>query len=200
MDGGRVTAGLLPPFNEHGLLPPGDYPLTLEDLAASHLVTGLDSTEPWARKWRGALVRNLSVLAAQLWAVGIENIFINGSFVENKIKPHDIDGYFECKLLHLASGDLENELNALDPLKCWTWSRKHLRPDASSTKMQLPMWHLYHVDLWPHTGGLSSMSGIRDEHGHELQFPAAFRRQRDTGLQKGIIKLLPTSGKVTAHD
>ena len=35
----------LPGFTEEGLLPPGDYELTLEELAASYLVWGRRPTE-----------------------------------------------------------------------------------------------------------------------------------------------------------
>ena len=34
---------VLPPFDEHGLLPAGDYELTLEELEQSHLVIGSQS-------------------------------------------------------------------------------------------------------------------------------------------------------------
>jgi hypothetical protein len=33
-------SSLLPPFTTNGLLPPGDYPLTIDQLRQSHLVTG----------------------------------------------------------------------------------------------------------------------------------------------------------------
>lgn len=179
----------LPPFDEDGLLPAGDYELTLDELETSHLVTG-HGHEPWSTKTRLQLVKNLRVLVEQLWRVGIENIYIDGSFVENKPKPNDIDGYFECKLMDLATGDLQRELNALDPYKCWTWNPSSRRPDSSSTKLQLPMWHIYRVELYPHASTRMTSSGLRDEHGNELQFPAAFRRQRDTGRAKGIVKIV----------
>ena len=155
----------------------------------SHLVTA-NGHEPWSVKKRRQLVKNLSVLVDQLWHVGIENIFIDGSFVENKPKPNDIDGYFECNLMDLATGDLQRDLNALDPHKCWTWHPSTRRADPSSTKLQLPMWHIYRVELYPHAQARMTSSGILDEHGNELQFPAAFRRQRDTGRAKGIIKIV----------
>ena len=180
----------LPPFNSDGLLPPGEYELTLDELEASHLVVGVGGDEPWAIKTRRQLVQNLRILVAQLWQVGVTNIFIDGSFVENKPKPNDIDGYFECKLMDLATGDLQQALNELDPHRCWTWAQTARRADHSSTKRQLPMWHIYRVELYPHANARTTNSGIRDEHGNELQFPAAFRRERDTGRQKGIVKII----------
>ncbi len=103
-------------FNKYGLLPPGDYELTLEELKKSILVKGPANKPPtWDAAWRLTLVENLTILIRQLWKVGIEDIFIDGSFVEDKDHPNDIDGYFECDIFELISGDLQRELNLLDP-------------------------------------------------------------------------------------
>ena len=108
----------LPDFNADGMLPPGDYELTLEELRASRLVVGPGERAPhWDAAWRGELVDNLAVLVRQLRAVGITEVFIDGSFAEDKDHPNDIDGYFECDLMRFARGDLERELNLLDPLR-----------------------------------------------------------------------------------
>jgi hypothetical protein len=136
----------VPAFNEHGLLPPGAYELTPDELTASRLVVGSADQSAWAPEWRGHLVANLRVLIDQLWQVGVENIYVDGSFVESKPRPNDIDGYFECDLMRLATGDLQRELNALDQYKCWTWSPASRRPDSSSTKLQLPMWHFIELN------------------------------------------------------
>ena len=178
----------LPDFTADGVLPVGDYALTLDELRDSPLVrgpAGRRSYPHWDADWRGQLVDNLAVLVRQLWQAGINRIFIDGSFVEDKNHPNDIDGYFECDLQHLASGRLERELNLLDPHKVWTWD-----PAARSArgvgKRQLPMWHKYRVELYPHVG---QPSGLCDEHGNELDFPAAFRLSR-SGIPKGIIRIL----------
>lgn len=71
---------------------------------------------------------NLSTLVAQLWQVGITEIFVNGSFVEDKDHPNYIDGYFVCDRRFLASGELERQLNLLDPHKVWTWDPATRRP------------------------------------------------------------------------
>ena len=178
----------LPSFTEHGLLPPGDYVLMLAQLHESLLVLGpQDANYPnWDREWRRKLVENLSVLVEQLRQVGITTIFIDGSFVEDKDHPNDIDGYFECDLARLASGELQRELNLLDPHKTWTWDPASRRPYRGYPKRQLPMWHEYRVELYPHYGQLS---GIRDEYGHELEFPSAFRRSRVDGRPRGIIRI-----------
>lgn len=177
----------LPQFTSDGLLPPGDYELSLAELGASALVRGPEegSDPDWDAGWRRMLVQNLAVLAQQLWRVGVEEIFINGSFVEDKNHPNDIDGYFECELMRLASGELQRELNLLDPYKVWTWDPATRRPYRGYRKLQLPMWHQYRVELYPHVGQLS---GIRDAHGNELEFPAAFRLSRD-GKPEGIVRI-----------
>jgi hypothetical protein len=167
----------------------GDYPLTLDELRASRLVSGEGvASTTWDAGWRRRLVEGLAVLVGQLWRVGIDRVFVDGSFVEEKDHPNDIDGYFECDVRHLASGRLQRELNALDPYKVWTWDPASRRPDPNSAKRQLPMWHRYRVELYPHFPGLPS--GIRDQFGNELQFPAAFRLSRSAHRPKGIVRLL----------
>lgn len=179
----------LPMFTPDGVLPVGDYPLTLDDLRRSHLVTGQGNpSRTWDVTWRCKLVTSLEVLVRQLWAVGISQIFVDGSFVENKDHPNDIDGYFECDLRYFASRQLHSDLNALDPHKVWTWRLADRRPDPNSTKAQLPMWHQYRVEFYPHYPGKSS--GIRDQFGHELPFPAAFRLSRSAHRPKGIVQIV----------
>jgi hypothetical protein len=181
----------LPLFNEFGLLPAGDYALTLSELKRSSLVVpGQNHSPGWDQAWRERLVDNLSIMVAQLWQVGITDIFIDGSFVEEKEHPNDIDGYFECDLERMYTGQLQQDLNRLDSHKVWTWSPASRTSYANSTKKQLPMWHFYRVELYPHYGQLS---GIRDEFGNVLQFPAAFRKSRSEHRQKGIVKLLQES-------
>jgi hypothetical protein len=177
---------LLPAFTAEGVLPPGDYALTLDGLCQSALVAG-EHHENWDAQWRQKLVDNLAILIEQLWQVGIERIFINGSFVEEKSHPNDIDGYFECERAKLSDGTLQQQLNLLDPHKVWTWSPESRRSYHGYPKAQLPMWHQYRVELYPHWG---QICGIRDEHGHDLQFPAAFRKSRIQGIAKGIVQIV----------
>ena len=180
--------GSLPPFTADGLLPQGDYVLTLGELQTSCLVTGEGVTSPtWDGAWRAHLVASLEVLVHQLWQLGIDQIFVNGSFVEDKDHPNDIDGYFECEARYLLSGQLQSDLNALDPYKVWTWGPASRRPDPNSTKRQLPMWHQYRVELYPHLPGLPS--GIKDRFGNDLEFPSAFRLSRRGDLPRGIIRI-----------
>jgi hypothetical protein len=182
----------LPAFNQYGVLPPADYELTFSELKNSSLVN--HHTQSWDRVWRLHLIEQCEIMVKQLWAIGITEIYLDGSFVEEKAHPSDIDGYFVCDLKRLASGDLERELNALDLHKVWTWQPSSRRFDKNTGKKQLPMWHQYRTELYPHFGQLS---GIRDPHGFELTFPSAFRRQRNTDQQKGILKILPEGGNQT---
>lgn len=181
----------LPDFDSDGLLPPNDYEMTLEELMDSMLVEGPGEEYPgWDSSWRSKLVENLGIMVEQLWGVGISEIFVNGSFVEDKDHPGDIDGYFECEVLEVATGRLQRELNELDQYKVWTWDPQSRRPYKNQPKWQLPMWHLYRVELYPHYSDLQQPSGIKDEFGNDLPFPAAFRKSRREHKPKGIVKLV----------
>ncbi len=178
---------MLPQFTEDGLLPPGDYEMTFEEIMSSTLVMGPGPSHPnWDREWRSKLVDNLKVMVNQLWDVGIAEIFINGSFVEDKEHPNDIDGYFVFDVREFATGNLERKLNLKDPHKVWTWDPETRRPFRGYPKKQLPMWHVYRIELYPHYG---QFSGILDKYGNELEFPSAFRISRRDGRQKGIVKV-----------
>ena len=180
-------------FTSDGVLDVGTYDATLDEVRASILVRGPSNGHEllWDVAHRRKLIDNAEILVRQLWAIGITEIFLDGSFAEAKPRPNDIDGYFECGVEQLASGELQRSLNALDPFKVWTWDPASRRLGPASTKKQLPMWHRYRIELYPHHPGL--LSGIRDSAGHDQQFPAAFRRQRGSSLRKGIIKIVSPS-------
>lgn len=182
----------IPNFEPDGLLPKGDYEVTFEELRKSVLVVGPENPnqyQNWDRVWRENLVANLEILTQQLWKIGVTDVFADGSFAEDKDHPNDIDGYFVCDLARLASGQLARELNLLDPHKVWTWDPHSRKPFRGYPKKQLPMWHIYRVELYPHVPGLGIGTGIVDRHGHELEFPSAFRQSRRDGKPRGIIKL-----------
>jgi hypothetical protein len=183
---------VIPPFEADGLLPPGDYEVAFDELRQSILVAGpggVAMSPTWDADWRAKLVDNLEILTRQLWQVGITEVFADGSFAEDKDHPNDIDGYFVCGLDPLRSGQLTRELNLLDPYKVWTWDPASRRPYRGYPKRQLPMWHKYRVELYPHVPGLGIGSGIRDRHGNELEFPSAFRQSRRDGKPRGIVKI-----------
>lgn len=174
-------------FNKQGLLPPGDYQMSIEELKNSILVLGDGSSPTWNGTWRLHLVENLAILANQLAKVGYETLYIDGSFVEQKDHPNDIDGYFDCNYMDLATGSLLSELNLLDPFKVWTWDPESRMPYRGYAKKQLPMWHKYRVEIYPNTG---HPCGIIDGKGSSLRFDQAFRQSRFEDSPKGIIKLV----------
>jgi len=96
---------VLPAFNPDGVLPPGDYELAIQELKQSELVHGPSPSLPgWDTIWRATLASNLETIVNQLWNVGITEIFANGSFATNKLRPGDIDVYFECEEDSIKSG------------------------------------------------------------------------------------------------
>jgi hypothetical protein len=182
----------IPPFDSDGLLPPGDYEVSFDELRRSPLVLGPnDPNEPsaWDRDWRDELVSNLETLTRQLWRTGIREVFADGSFAEDKSHPNDIDGYFVCSLIQLKTGELVRDLNLLDPFKIWTWDPASRKPYRGYPKKQLPMWHKYRVEMYPHVPGLGIGCGVHDQHGHELEFPSAFRQSRHGGKPRGIVRI-----------
>ena len=120
-------------------------------------------------------------MVGHLERVGVRDIFIDGSFVEDKPQPNDIDGYFVCAREFYISGALEGQLQSLDSV--WTWDANRRYPSAGGAKRQLPMWHRYHVELFPHVG---QFTGIRDAFGNEMLFPSALRQTRNFE-PKGIV-------------
>ena len=69
-----------------------------------------------------------------------------------------------------------------------TWDPRSRQGYRGYPKKQLPMWHRYRAELYPHVAGF--LSGILDPRGHELEFPSAFRQSRRDGKPRGIIKLI----------
>ena len=179
---------VIPPFLETGMLPPGDYEVTFSELRQSVLVSGGDSPPPgWDADYRLWLVDQLEILVGELKQVGITEVYADGSFAEEKNHPNDIDGYFECDKMDYLNGIVERELNLINPNKIWTWDNASRRTYRGYPKGQLPMWHQYRVELWPHYIGRDS--GITDEFGNALDFPAAFRKSRDNHQPRGIVKI-----------
>lgn len=182
----------IPHFDPTGVLAAGDYEVSFDELRASILVVGPDDqiADPsWDRSWREQLVDNLEILVRQLWHAGIREIFVDGSFAEDKDHPNDIDGYFVCTLRELAAGELERRLNLPEPSKIWTWNPASRKPYRGYPKKQLPMWHRYRVELYAHVPGLGIGCGILDKFGNELEFPSAFRQSRRDGRPRGIVKI-----------
>lgn len=177
----------LPELTSDGLLPPGDHDLTIEQLRRSYLVTGVGlDVAGWDVVWREHLVDNLEVFVRQLWDVGVDRVFVAGSFVTWRPRPGDIDGYFECEATRLAW--IIVELSQLQPHLPWDWMH---RPVDPSTGIPKPlMWHRYRVELFPHFTDYPAPTGIVDRYGNALFFPAAFRTDRDTLQPKGVVRII----------
>ncbi|MBA2447999.1 MAG: hypothetical protein H0V51_08240 [Chloroflexi bacterium] len=177
----------VPLFTADGLLPVGDYAVTLEQLRASRLVTGQGlGSRTWDRAWCGELVDNLEKLARQLWQAGVDRVFADGSFAEAKDHPNDIDGYFECELVNFSR--LVQDLNSHDPEHVWDWSNRPI--DPVSLKPHPRMWHAYRVELYPHFTDYPQLCGIPDQFGNDQFFPSAFRHSRRAHRQKGIMQIV----------
>ncbi len=180
---------MLPEFTASGLLPVGDHDMTLRELRSSFLVTGNGvAAASWDTAWRTELVDNLIKFVPQLWQVGIGPIFINGSFVENKPSPNDVDGYFVADGQAIASGVLENRLRAIEPSGIWTWDPGRRWPPVASTTAHYRMWHEYRLELLPYTPGFSTP--IVGPTGQRLTLPELFRLRRHTWEPKGIVRLV----------
>jgi len=180
-------------FDEDGRLPPGDYPMTLDELERSILVIGdEEKDDAWDTKWRLKLIQNLRVMVNQLWKEGFADIYIDGSYATDKLKPGDIDGYFVCsKPKEMLDSDFEHQLcerlNKHIDKKIWTWKDADRKRPLPAEKGQLPMWFEYHVEMWPEYGQWSGQ--IHPLTQVKLTHAELFRITK-TGEDKGIIKLL----------
>jgi hypothetical protein len=176
---------MLPDFNADGLLPPGTYRMTFAEIRRSFLILGPPACPNWDVNWRAALLNNLERLAEQLWSVRIADIYIDGSFVERKGRPNDIDGYFVCDFHDFASGSLQKALNYAAGEKIWTWSKDKKRAVNvdGQLKHKLPMWINFRVELYPVV--------VRDGKIQDDFFVKLFRRSK-ADKPKGIIQLAST--------
>lgn len=77
---------MIPPFNEHGYLPPGIHPATLDEVAARF---GSES------ELRRVQLESLGWLLDLARRAGVLRVVINGSFTTEVFEPNDVD----CVLL-----------------------------------------------------------------------------------------------------
>jgi hypothetical protein len=181
-------------FNKDGVFDSGTYQATFAEIRKSILVLGNGSSVTWDQNWRLRLVENAEILVKQLFQVGVKDIFLDGSFVEDKDHPNDIDGYFDPHFSMLSTADLIkfqamlSQLNSLDPHKVWTWDPSSRKFYPGFSKGQLPMWWFYRVELFPH---FNQGTGIKDAQGNDLTFPSAFRQSRHNFTPKGIVQVIP---------
>lgn len=177
----------LPRFTADGPLPPDDHQLTIAELRRSYLVTGEGlGILTWDSAWRAKLVDNLEVFVRQLWQVGVERIFVNGSFVTSKPDPGDIDAYFECVIGEYPV--IFVRLMQFEPPLPWDMTHRPIDPKSHEPKPM--MWHRHRAEIFPHFTDHPMTTGVKDDYGADLDFPALFRLDKATGRPKGIIQLI----------
>jgi hypothetical protein len=72
---------MLPPFNQQGFLPPGIHPATFAEVAARFGTT----------QHRQNLLDGLKRGLENLRAAGCKTVYLDGSFVTEKLHPNDFD-------------------------------------------------------------------------------------------------------------
>jgi hypothetical protein len=77
----------IPPFDDDGNLPPGIHFCTWDEFLAR-----FDTTEQ-----RSRLIEGLKEAMEHLLAAGCRTIYINGSFVTNKLNPNDFDACWDAE-------------------------------------------------------------------------------------------------------
>lgn len=76
---------MIPPFDKHGNLPPGEHPTTWETLEIRYATTVR----------RIQLLTGLRAALDSLRQVGCQTVWIDGSFISNKTDPNDIDVVYD---------------------------------------------------------------------------------------------------------
>ena len=73
---------MIPPFDEHGYLPPGVHPATLDEIEARF---GRES------ELRRVQMESLRWLVGLANRAGVARLVVNGSFVTSVLEPDDVD-------------------------------------------------------------------------------------------------------------
>lgn len=186
----------LPFFNLDGVLPAGDdFKLTFDGIRQSHLITGACSSNvsDWDREGRLHLLENFEMLVNCLWKVGVEEVFLGGSFVEDKPKPQDIDGCFLCPNAdELRKGQFSKYLDDVSTelmreQRVWYWGDRI--ENTITGRRELRMKHYYHVELIPYSPDMKNAITIPAT-GERLPIPVAFRKRHGDLLSKGIVQVI----------
>ena len=132
-------------FQQHGpygLLPPGTHDATLEEIRASILVEGPPKPIPgWDRAHRLWLLDQLAPFVEDLWAAEVQDIFLDGSFVTDKARPTDIDGFYEA--LFERQKSILPILLARNPI----WMPQRVTTPEKQRKTQ--MWINHKIEIYP---------------------------------------------------
>ncbi len=78
----------IPQFNAYGLLSSGFYPATLAELKRRF---------GFSPKRLSLIEDGLELVAKELIEMGVEDLYVDGSFVTQRLSPGDIDGYVLTK-------------------------------------------------------------------------------------------------------
>ncbi len=142
---------MIPAFDPlTGALPPGD-----------HCATRFTPRRRW-------LLKGLRLAVRAFWAVGIEEIFIDGSFCTEKPDPGDIDGYW-----------VEPDPGVYDRIDPY-WVNFELTLVPHLRKWKPRMWIDHGVEFFIHPAMLATS---------EVDFPSFFRCDRE-GQPRGVIRIV----------
>lgn len=168
-------------FQNNGLLSPGDHPISIKDLR-EFLFIGPKNAHAWDSKWRLKLFTEFEKSYKQLLSVGINQIYIDGSFATDKARPNDLDAYFIVPR-SLWRNSAENQLRELDP-DFWNFD---LINDGTG-KVAYPMAINHNIELFPvyleHTPEYADCDELIDP---KIYF---FRTDKHSHQEKGIIKII----------
>lgn len=143
---------VIPDFDANGILSPGIF-LTSLDEFEKRFVYGLK---------RKVLFQGLLKLMSDLKSVGCTTIYVDGSFVTDKVRPGDIDVCWDERGLDL------HKIHAVLPVLF----------DFSSSRRAQQL--KYGCDIFP---------AYWTESGSSIYFIDFFQRDKKTGCIKGIIEL-----------
>ena len=87
----------IPPFNQYGLLPPEIHSASMEEVVARL---------GFSPKRQDLIEQGLKPVVERLKALGVREVYLNGSFTTSKPSPGDIDGY----VLTTVGSALETEV------------------------------------------------------------------------------------------
>jgi hypothetical protein len=167
-------------FAKSGLLPPGDHAVRMAELEA-FIRQGPENAQGWDTAWRLQLLQEFKQRYAQLQAVGIGEVYIDGSYATDKYHPNDMDVYFVVPRKTWNSG-AEQALQKMDP-EFWRFEPE-LGADG---KLGYPMAFQHHIEMYPvyreHTAEYAECQAMIDP---KIKF---FRTDKYSHRSKGIIRI-----------
>lgn len=146
------------------------------------MIIGPEEEPHWDIIWRKQLLAIFEYYCTQLWTVGITEIYIDGSFVSDKLHPKDLDAYFVCKKEHWEKY-AEPRLRELDS-KFWNFESIN----KGTGIVKYPMWFDYSIEMYPVYEEFLEENVIDQD----LKDPKPnwFRKIKYSDIDKGIIKII----------